>query len=553
MPVQTLDVALIDTLFAPDLPEVDEWERRYPRRDLPPGAHVTRFAPSPTGSVHIGGLYVAMVCRDLARHSGGVYIVRIEDTDQAREVAGALDQFRRAFAFAGLDADESVDAGGDHGPYRQSEREAVYHSYARHLLRQGRAYLCFATKEELAGITARQESLKVPTGYYGEWALWRDADPADVRTALNEGRDYVVRFRSPNESGRVRFDDAIRGRLEHEANRNDVVLLKSSAQSPRLPTYHFAHAVDEHLMRVTTVVRGEEWISSVPLHLQLFDALGFTVPTYAHVAPLMKLIPGGKRKLSKRNDPEAGVDFYIDAGYPAPALLRYLRGLANGRLAEVTEAEALATPLVLDQFGTAGPLVDIPKLDDLSADHVAAMPGADVLREVSAWARTHDPEIGDVLAAEPDLALRAMAVEREGVENPRKDLKKWSDFRDAYGFFFPQLFTPLSGADDERVTAAGLPGDAAAAFVRDLVENYVQHADQAEWFDQIRQASARNGFAGSPKEFKKNPDTYIGSIREAAQLVRVAVTGSTRSPDLHAISGAIGTEEFLRRLRPLAG
>jgi glutamyl-tRNA synthetase len=549
-----LDRALIDSLFAADLPEADEWERRYPARELPAGAHVTRFAPSPTGSVHIGGLYVAMVCRDLARHSGGRYLVRIEDTDQAREVPGALDQFRRAFAYAGLDADESVEslgAGGDHGPYRQSEREAIYHSHARHLLRQGRAYPCFASKDELAALAARQESLKVPTGYYGEWALWRDADPADVRAALDANRPYVVRFRSPNETGRVRWEDAIRGRLEHEANRNDVVLLKSSETSPRLPTYHFAHAVDEHLMRVTTVVRGEEWLSSVPLHLQLFAALGFEPPVYAHVAPLMKLIPGGKRKLSKRHDPEAGVDYYLDAGYPPEALLHYLRGLANGRLAELPEAEALATPLVLREFGTAGPLVDLPKLDDLSADHVARMTGPDVVAAVSVWARSHDPEVADVLAGEPDLALRALAVEREGVDNPRKDLRTWSGFRAAYGFFFPQLFRPLTGPDDERVAAAGLPGEAARPFVRDLVEGYRQLDDQGEWFDQIRTASARNGFAPSPKEYKRDPAAWVGSIREAAQLVRVAVTGSTRSPDLHAISGAIGAEEFLRRLRPL--
>jgi glutamyl-tRNA synthetase len=545
------DDALIDSLFAADLPEVGEWEHRHPPRDLPDGAHVTRFAPSPTGSVHIGGLYVAMVCRDLARHSGGRYLVRIEDTDRAREVPGALDQFRRAFAWAGLDADESVDAGGDHGPYRQSEREAIYHSFARHLLREGRAYLCFATREELAALAARQESLKVPTGYYGEWALWRDADPADVRAALADGRPYVVRFRSPNEAGRVRWEDAIRGRLEHEANRNDVVLLKASDQSPRLPTYHFAHAVDEHLMRVTTVVRGEEWLSSVPLHLQLFTALDVEPPVYAHVAPLMKLVPGGKRKLSKRHDPEAAVDYYVEAGYPPEAVLHYLRGLANGRLAELPEAEALATPLALNQFGSAGPLVDLPKLDDLSADHVARMSGPEVVAAVSAWAHTHDPEVAEVLAAEPELALRALAVEREGVDNPRKDLRTWSGFRAAYGFFFPQLFTPLSGPDDERVVAAGLPGGSARPFVADLVAGYRPLDDQGEWFDQIRRAAARHGFAASPKEYKRDPDAYVGSIREAAQLVRVAVTGSTRSPDLHAISGAIGADEFLRRLRPL--
>ncbi|MGF1645834.1 MAG: glutamate--tRNA ligase [Kineosporiaceae bacterium] len=546
-----LDDALIDSLFADDLPEVDDWERRYPPRDLPDAAHVTRFAPSPTGSVHIGGLYVAMVCQDLARRSGGRYLVRIEDTDRAREVPGALEGFRRAFAYAGLDPDEGVDTGGAYGPYRQSEREAIYHSFARHLLRRGRAYLCFATKDDLAALAARQESLKVPTGYYGEWALWRDADPARVRAALDEKRPYVVRFRSPNEAGRARYEDAIRGRLEHEANRNDVVLLKASDASPRLPTYHFAHAVDEHLMRVTTVVRGEEWLSSVPLHRQLFAALGIEPPRYAHVAPLMKLVPGGRRKLSKRHDPEAGVDFYLAAGYPAEAVLHYLRGLANGRLMDLPQAQALAAPLALDQFGTAGPLVDLPKLDDLSADHVAGMSGPEVAAAVSAWARTHDPEVADVLAAEPDLTLRALSVEREGVDNPRKDLWTWSGFRAAYGFFFPTLFTLLAGPEDERVTTAGLPGAAAGPFVRDLVASYRHLDDQGEWFDQIRQASARHGFAPSPKVYKKDPDAYVGSIRDAAQLVRVAVTGSTRSPDLHAISRALGEEEFLRRLRPL--
>ena len=268
---------------------------------------------------------------------------------------------------------------------------------------------------------------------------------------------YVVRFRAPELSGdgRVSFVDAIRGKLSHEANRNDTVILKASDQSPRLPTYHFAHAVDDHLMRVTLVIRSEEWISSVPLHQQLFAALGHPPITYAHIAPLMKQIPGGKRKLSKRKDPEAGVDFYIAAGYPALAVLYYLRGLANGRLAELPLAEALATPIRLDQCGTAGPLVDLVKLEDISADHIATLPGAEVLAAVSAWAQIYDPELAAVLATEQELALRALAVERDGVANPRKDLRKWSDFRTAYGFFFPALFTPLSGA----VGRAGGVGD----------------------------------------------------------------------------------------------
>ncbi|HEX7661135.1 MAG TPA: glutamate--tRNA ligase family protein [Pseudonocardiaceae bacterium] len=548
-----LDRAVIDSLFPADLPEPEHWEQQYPPRQLPEGAQVTRFGPSPTGFVHIGGVYVATIDRDIATHSGGAYLVRVEDTDQSREVEGAIAQFERAFDYFDLHPDES-DPDGAYGPYQQSARERVYLSYVRHLLRQDKAYLCFATKEELAEITARQQAAKLPTGYYGRWAIWRDADPADVAAKLAEGATYVVRFRAPDNAigKRVHFADAIRGDLAHEANRNDVVILKSSDQSPRLPTYHFAHAVDDHLMRISLVVRGEEWISSVPLHKQLFEALGFEPVSYAHIAPLMKLIPGGKRKLSKRKDPEAGVDFYIEAGYPADAVLYYLRGLANGRLAELPLDKALATPIRLDQCGTAGPLVDLVKLEDISANHIATLTGEQIYDAVRTWAGQYDPEVLTVLDAERDLALRALDVERVGVSNPRKDLRKWSDFRSAYGFFFPELFTPLSGPDDERLAPVGLDHAVAATFARELVDGYQHLDDPREWFNQIRELAARNGFAPNPKEYKKNSDAYPGSIREASQLVRVALTGSTRSPDLYAISRAIGADEVLRRVRALA-
>jgi glutamyl-tRNA synthetase len=548
-----LDRAVIDALFPADLPEPEHWEQRYPPRQLPEGAQVTRFGPSPTGFVHIGGIYVATIDRDIATHSGGVYLVRIEDTDQSREVEGALDQFARAFDYFHIASDED-DSRGAYGPYRQSARERIYLTYVRHLLRQGAAYLCFATKDELADITTRQQAAKLPTGYYGKWAIWRDADPADVAAELAEGTPYVVRFRAPDDAAgqRARFTDAIRGELEHEANRNDTVILKSSDQSPRLPTYHFAHAVDDHLMRVNLVIRGDEWISSVPLHRQLFDALGFEPVTYAHIAPLMKQIPGGKRKLSKRKDPEAGVDFYVQAGYPAEAVLYYLRGLANGRLAEISMGAALATPIRLDQCGVAGPLVDLVKLEDISADYIATLTSRQVLDAVRTWATDHDPALVTVLDTESDLALGALAVEREGVDNPRKDLRKWSDFRPAYGFFFPQLFAVLSGAGDERLAPLGVAPAVAAAFVRDFAGGYQHLTDPQEWFNQIRELAAKHGFAPTAKEYKKNPDAYSGSILEASQLVRVALTGSTRSPDLHTITQALGADEVLRRLRALA-
>lgn len=547
-----LDRATIDALFPVDLPEPAHWEEGYPPRQVPEGAQITRFGPSPTGSVHIGNIYVAMIDQSIAHQTGGAYLVRIEDTDQARAVEGAVERLQRAFEFFGIRADED-DTNSVYGPYHQSQRKTIYLSYARQLLREGKAYLCFATEEELADIRKRQEAAKLPTGYYGTWAIWRDADSAQVRAKLDEGAPYVVRFRAPDiPKPRAEFTDAIRGPLSAEDNRNDTVILKSSANTLRLPTYHFAHAVDDHLMRVNLVIRGDEWISSVPLHQQLFDALGFKPVVYAHIAPLMKQIPGGKRKLSKRKDPEASVDFYIGAGYPVPAILYYLRGLANGRLAELPLEKALATPIQLDQCGVAGPLVDLVKLEDISADYIASLSSQQVYDAVRVWAGQYDAELVAVLDAESDLSLRAIAVERESVDNPRKDLRKWSDFRPAYGFFFPQLFTVLSGAKDERLASLGLDSAVAATFARDFADGYQHLTDPQEWFNQIRELAAKHGFAPNTKEHKKNPDAYPGSIREASQLIRVALTGSTRSPDLHAITQALGAEEVLRRLRALA-
>lgn len=549
-----LDREAVDSLFPPDLPEPAEWEQRYPPRELGgpgDGAVVTRFGPSPTGFVHVGGLYTAMISRDLARHSGGVYFVRVEDTDQAREVSGAGAQFARAFAAFDLVPDEgdfAPDGAGSYGPYRQSQRVSIYLTYARELLRAGLAYPCFATREEIAEISDAQRTLKLPTGYYGRWAPWRDADEGEVMRRLEAGDPYVVRFRSDGTVGeRTAFVDRLRGRVEAEDNHNDVVILKTSAQDPRLPTYHFAHAVDDHLMRVSLVVRGDEWLSSVPLHRQLFAALGVPAVDYAHIAPLMKQEGSSRRKLSKRKDAEASVDFYLEAGYPPEAVLAYLRGLANGRLGEVGVAEALAEPLRLEEFGLAGPLVDTVKLADVCADHIARMPGSEVLARVRAWALEHDPELAAVLDANPELAAAAIDVERVGVANPRKDLARWSDFRAAYGFFFPELFTDVTDAADERF--GGLAPDLVRAVAADLAASYVHSGDQPTWFGQVRELAARRGFAPNPKTYKSDPDAYPGMLRDAANVIRVAVTGAQRSPDLYEVTRALGADEVVRRVR----
>jgi len=357
----------------------------------------------------------------------------------------------------------------------------------------------------------------------------------------------VVRFRSPGRTGgRTSFIDASRGELSMEANYNDVVILKSSA-GEQLPTYHFAHAVDDHLMRANLVIRGEEWLSSVSLHLQLFEALQFEPPTYAHIALLMKQIPGGKRKLSKRKDPEADVDFYIRSGYPADAVLYYLRGLANGRLAEIPLPEALAAPISLAECGGAGPLVDLVKLEDISADYIATLSGPEIYTAVTAWSAEFDPDLHGVIESPPDLTLAALAVERDGVSNPRKDLRKWSDFRAAYGFFFAELFT-LVGADDSQL---GLPADLVRSFAGDFIATYRDLDDPVQWFQQVRDLADKFGFARNAKEYKQSPDAYPGSIREASQLIRVGLTGSTKSPDLFQVARTLGRDEVIRRVTTL--
>lgn len=545
-----LDRDEIDALFPADLPDPEHWEQRYPPRRLPDGAMVTRFCPSPTGFAHLGGVYVAVLDKDLATKSGGTYFIRIEDTDQQRTVEGATSQFEAAFSYFGVTSDETDENGG-YGPYTQSARAEVYLTYVREFLRRGQAYLCFATKEELAANADEQRAVKVPTGYYGRWALWRDAPDARVREALAAGQPYVVRFRSPGEQGRVTYTDLVRGTLEIDANRNDIVILKSSDGPLRLPTYHFAHLVDDHLMRVTNVIRGDEWLSSVPAHLQLFDAAGFERIPYAHIAPLLKTEGGSKRKLSKRKDPEASVEFYVTAGYPAPAVLYYLRGLLNGRLAEMPLAKALAAPLRLAECGVSGMLVDLVKLEDIAADHVATLSSQDVLAQVLVWADTHDPELAAAGRAQQDLALRALDIERVGVDNPRKDLRKWSDFRPTYGYFFDALFEPVTDPADSRL------GGLAPSVVRELctavLRDYRNLADADAWFDQIRTVAIANGFAASVKEYKGAPDTFVGSIREAAQVIRVLLTGSTRSPALHLVTAALGEPEVRRRIDAVLG
>jgi glutamyl-tRNA synthetase len=542
-----LTTDLINSLFDRALPESSHWESHYPRRDLLAGAIVTRFAPSPTGFLHTGGVYIATLGRNLAHHSGGVYFVRIEDTDQAREVAGSREQFERAFKYFDIESDEN-DSNSKWGPYEQSKRELIYHTFARELMRGDQAYPCFCTREELAQMTKEQLAAKGHTGYYGPWARCRNLSQTEVISRLEAGQPYTIRFRSPaGPPRRVEFIDLIRGRIEHQDNINDIVLLKSSDQSPRLPTYHFAHAVDDHLMRVNLVLRGEEWISSVPLHLQLFKALDFEPIPYAHIAPLMKFDGSSKRKLSKR-DNEADVDFYIRSGYPAGAVQHYLRGLANSTFAEMTFAESASSALSLSDCGVAGPIFDLVKLESISREFIAQLSIDDALHSLQGWAQDYDPELAAILSRNPSLAQRIFAAERQpGVQ--RKDLARWDEFRARYGLYFRELFPLVTDPTDARF--APVSPEIVLRLTQDFADTYQHLQDKESWFEQIRSLASAHGFAPTAAQFKKDPGRFAGSITHVSNVIRIALTGLTQSPELFLVAHNIGEEELLRRVRAL--
>jgi glutamyl-tRNA synthetase len=538
----------INTLFDAELPERSHWESSYPPRDLPPGAIVTRFAPSPTGFLHTGGVYTANLGKNLARHSGGSYFIRIEDTDQAREVPGSREQFARGFNYFDIESDEN-DSNSKWGPYEQSKRERIYHTYARELIRNGHAYPCFCTRQELAQMTEEQNAAKLQTGYYGSWARCRNLSQDEVMSRLKAGQPYTIRFRSPDNSpGRIEFVDLIRGRIEHQANVNDIVLLKSSDQSPRLPTYHFAHVVDDTLMRVNVVLRGEEWISSVPVHLQLFKALGFEPIPYAHIAPLMKFDGASRRKLSKRKDNEADVAYYIDSGYPAGAVLHYLRGLANSRFAEMTFEESASSALSLSDCGVAGPIFDLVKLESISREFIAQLSIEDALEGLLTWAWENDPELSTVLTGNLPQVHRIFANERNPAVQ-RKDLAKWSEFRAAYGLYFQELFPPVNDASDPRFAPVG--SDMVVKLAKGFADSYRHEDNKEAWFEQIRKLALDHGFAPTAGQYKKSPESFAGSVGHVSNAIRIAMTGLTTSPDLFLVAQNLGKEEVLRRVRSL--
>ena len=542
--------ALADLLF-PDIHTAPaDIEAQYPPRQLPEGAKVTRMAPSPTGFMHLGNLYGAIADERLAHQSGGVFYLRIEDTDQKREVEGGVETILKVFEEYELPFDEGATAEGDngiYGPYRQRQRKNIYQTYAKWLVQQGKAYPCFCTEEELNAIREQQQQLKENFGYYGRWARHRDMPFEEVEQRVRAGEPFVLRFRSEGSlERRVKFTDLCKGAMEFPENDQDVVLLKSDG----IPTYHFAHVVDDHLMGTTHVLRGEEWLATLPIHLQLFSALGWRPPKYLHTAQLMKMDGESKRKLSKRKDPELALSFYQEKGYCVRAVKEYLLTLLNSNF-EDWRLQNPQSPMedfifTTKKMGVSGALFDMEKLDDVSKNVIARMDTQEVYTLLTGWARQYDPEFFDLLTRSPEYTKSILAIGR-GVPKPRKDIANWSGAKEYMSFFFDELFAP------QDVYPENIPAQECKKLLLDYRQCYSPEDDNTVWFDRIKELASQNGYAANMKDYKKNPQDYKGNVGDVSMVIRVAVTGRQSSPDMCEVMRILGKETVLRRLEEAAG
>ena len=537
--------ALAELLFPNVTTTPEELEVRYPARNVPEGAVITRMAPSPTGFVHLGNLVQGLVSERMAHQSGGVLFLRVEDTDAKREVAGAVEVLIDTLQHYGIRFDEGAtkdgDA-GDYGPYRQRQRADIYHVYAKKLVEQGDAYPCFCTEEELAAMHETQEARKVNFGYYGEFALWRDRPIEDVKAALAEGKPWVLRFRSTGSiENKFKYTDLVKGALTVTENDIDHVLLKSDG----IPTYHFAHAVDDHLMRTTHVVRGDEWLPSLPFHLQLFRALGFKTPKYVHIGPLMKMDGTSKRKLSKRKDPELALTYYKAEGFPVRAVYEYIMTLLNSNYEDWRKANPTAPSddfkFSYKKLNPAGALFDYAKLCDVSKNEIARMDAETVYALALEYAEEFDPDFAAALQRDPDYAKRIFAIGRGG-KKPRKDLATWKDVKPYMGFFYDEFFV-----------SEGFPAQFDATVIRRALaafaDVYDANDDATAWFDKVKAITTALGFAADMKEYKASPEKFGGSVADVSTFLRVAVTGKTNSPDLYTVMQILGYDRTLARLR----
>ncbi len=540
---------MADLLF-PDIDKKPEYyELLYTKRNLPEGAKVTRFAPSPTGYVHMGSLYASLVSERLAHQSNGVFFLRVEDTDKKREVEGGVSNIVRSLSRFGINFDEGVtdvdDEKGSYGPYKQSDRMEIYKTFAKRLVEKGLAYPCFCSEEDLNRIRSEQEEKKITPGYYGEYAVHRDFTLEQVKNELSEGKSFVLRLRSMGSpDNRFVFKDLIKGDVEMPENYQDIVLLKSDG----LPTYHFAHVVDDHLMRTTHVVRGDEWLSSAPLHVELFEMLEWEKPYFAHISPIMKIEGSSKRKLSKRKDPEADVSFYHEQGYPSISVIEYLTNLINSNFEE-WRRENPTEPntnfiIELERMSVSGAMFDIVKLTDMSKDIIAYMSGEQVYDMSLEWAGEYDGELAGLLSRDEQYAKRIFSIDRNG-EKPRKDFAKWLDVKPNIFYFFDELF------DKDVAEGYNFPEGMSMEEAKRLIGEYEKvytHVDtKEEWFARVKEFCEAMGYSKDVKTFKKNPGTYKGHVGDVTGAIRVAVANRRNTPDLYEIMQVIGEEKVRER------
>ena len=543
-----MDYKDLANVIFPEAKDITYYEEKYPERNLKEGAIVTRFAPSPTGFVHIGGLYQSLIARKLANQTEGVFLLRIEDTDQKREVENGITDIVQSLDRFGIEPDEGMisetEGKGNYGPYKQSMRKEIYQSYAKYLIEQGKAYPCFCTAEDLEEMRTKQENAKIRPGYYGVWAKCRNITVEEAIEKINNGENYIVRFKSPGrEDRKIKHHDVIKGNVDFPENDQDIVIIKADG----LPTYHFAHAVDDHLMRTTHVIRGDEWLSSVPLHLQLFHELGFKAPKYAHIAPIMKNDNGNKRKLSKRKDPEAAVSYYDEMGIPKEAVNEYLLNIANSSFENWRRANKDKSidefELQLNKMSVSGALFDMVKLLDVGKTVISKFTAEEVYENAFNWAKTYDKELEKMLQ-DKEYALKIFGIER-GNKKPRKDIAKWSDVKENIEYMYDDKFF----AKEEEYPYQVIHEKEDVDNILDLYmeKYYNQNDDKQQWFDKIKELAGELGYAKEVKEYKANPDAYKAHVGDVSTVLRVALTRRTNTPDMYEIMQVLGKESIEKR------
>lgn len=540
---------LADLIF-PNAKEISYYEEKYPERNLPEGAVVTRYAPSPTGVVHIGGIYQSLVAIMEAKKTDGVFFLRIEDTDQKREIENAISDIVNSLIDFEMKPDEGMlneeESFGNYGPYKQSQRKEIYEAYAKYLIEQGKAYPCFCSPEDGEAIRQKQEEAKIRPGYYGIWAKCRNITVEEAINRINNGEDYVIRFKSPGrEDRKIKHKDIIKGNVEFPENDQDIVIIKSDG----LPTYHFAHAVDDHLMRTTHVIRGDEWLASVPLHLQLFQELGFKPPKYAHIAPILKNDQGNKRKLSKRKDPESAVSYYKEEGIPVEAVKEYLLNIANSSFENWRRANPDKNieefDFKLNKMSVSGALFDMVKLLDIGKTVISKMTAEDVYDNVFEWAKKYNKELEEMLK-DKDYSLKVFGIER-GNKKPRKDISKWSEVQENIQYMYDEKFFNSNIEYPYQVINSKEDINKILSL---YIEKYFDENDDKEmWFNKIKDLAEECGYAREVKKFKANPGMYKAHVGDVSTVLRVALTGRTNTPDMYEIIKVLGKESVLKRLK----